>query len=404
MYNRLVLFVSLLGMVLTLHLWIQKERNFDQGCWGIGTTAAASAEGCRDATLERAGHLFGISTAVWGYAFYSAMAALALAQSALPSRTARRCHDLSDIVMVCAFPYAVYLVIFQAFVAKAFCPLCLLSAILVAALFTLHLLRWRRGGFVPIPDSNRVQEIGYAAIMVFGTTALLAALLLFVDQVATKGIGLSVAQTANGRPAPTVNHIIPALKNEEWITRETPVLGSASGISVVGFFDPNCPHCGGVYSTLVKLSEQYKDRVAVYILPRVLWEISIPQIEALKLAQRSGKYFDMWRLQFERQKRGGLGPKEIETLFQDLSLDSTDLTKRLANERAAILDERNKARAAGINSTPVIFIDGQPVANNDRTLERMAKLIEQAAVKHGSKQSITIDRPTGVPTGPNGSR
>ena len=42
MLNRVILFLSLAGMILAIHLWIQHERNFDKGCWGLGESVTQS--------------------------------------------------------------------------------------------------------------------------------------------------------------------------------------------------------------------------------------------------------------------------------------------------------------------------------------------------------------------------
>jgi len=77
MINRLILWLSLAGMILALHLWIQKARGFDQGCLGLETHAVEVAEGgCASAGLEAGSHLFGVSNAAWGYAFYFGLALL----------------------------------------------------------------------------------------------------------------------------------------------------------------------------------------------------------------------------------------------------------------------------------------------------------------------------------------
>ncbi len=107
----------------------------------------------------------GVSVAAWGYGFYFFVAAMALAKIVLPARVASACHAASDVAVALAFPYTCYLVYYQAAVAKAFCPLCLVSAGFVTVLFVLHAIQYRRGGFVPIATEQRSNEMGYAAGM-----------------------------------------------------------------------------------------------------------------------------------------------------------------------------------------------------------------------------------------------
>jgi len=94
--------------------------------------------------------IFGISTAVLGYAFYFGLATLAFAKTILSLRLAKLANDVAEIVVSVCFLYVLYLLFFQAVIAKAFCPLCLVSAAITIALFAVHVVQWKHGGFVPI--------------------------------------------------------------------------------------------------------------------------------------------------------------------------------------------------------------------------------------------------------------
>lgn len=389
MLNRAVLFLALIGMVVALHLWVQKERNFDRGCWGLGTAgASAPAGGCQDPKLQQASYLFGVSAATWGYLFFAVIAALAFAKIGLPPVAARRCHDFSEIAVACALPYTIYLVIFQTFVAHAFCPLCLVSSTLVLLLLVVHVLIWKRGGFVPIAEPDRVQEIGYASVLTFGGATALIAVLVFVDQIATRRIEPGAfAGAAGGRPD-AAHRVPPTLDIQQWTGPETPALGTSRQVVVATFFDPNCPHCESVYSTILNLADHYKNTATFYIFPRILWDYSILQVQGLEVAKQQGKYFEMWRLQFAHQRRGGLKEEDLKALFADLGIKTDDLSTRLAAVRTGVLELREKARLAGINSTPTIFINGVWVNDENRSWDGLARLIERASEQY---QPETVD-------------
>lgn len=368
MLHRLILWLAVIGMALSLHLHIQEERHFDRGCWGFGQGLPAGD--CLDPALRRASVVLGIPLSVWGYGFYFATAMLGLAQGALSGRGARLGALLSETLAAIAFPCAAYLVFFQGFVAHAFCPLCLVSAGLIAGIFILRVALHLRGG-AAAEDARRAPEAAHAAGLVLAAAGGMAAMLVFVDQVGAGGP--PAAQAAQpARPAP-------ALKMADWIGPSTPHLGSVEGVPVVAFFDPNCPHCGGVFASVSRLAERYRSRACFYVFPRVLWDFSVPQVEALDLAAERGKYFEMWRVQFERQRRGGLSRDEIAGIARELGLAVDGLDARLAAAQARVQASRDKARAAGINSTPTIFIDGRFVEGSERAEERMAALIEKAA-------------------------
>ncbi len=399
MLNRIVFFVSLLGMILTLHLWIQKQRDFDHGCWGIGAPAAAAAGagGCRSAELDKVSKLLGVSVAAWGYGFYFFVAAMAFAKMILPARAASAAHVASEVAVALAFPYSCYLVFYQAVVAKAFCPLCLVSAGFITGLFVLHAVQYWRGKFVTIAEDQRGTEIGYAAGMGFVAMGALAAVLLFVNHVGTRGfdegsnakefttmVGRSLPQFIEGEKLLEMKPVrfdfnVPALKTDEWITNETPALGTPGKVTVVAFLDPNCPSCKGTFAMIEALAERYRGQAAFYVMSRVLWDYSLLQSQALEVARPAGKYFDLWRLQLDRQKCGGLDQPGIEQLFAELGLETANLRQRLAAVRPALEAQRNRAIAAGINSTPTIFINGLAVENLSRDERSLGRLIERAA-------------------------
>lgn len=408
MFNRLVLFLSLLGMVLALHLWVQKERNFDQGCWGVGQAGAvapASPQGCTNSELQKASELFGVSVAAWGYAFYFFVGVMALGKVLLPPLAARRCHSASEVAVALAFPFSCYLIYVQAFVAHAWCPLCLVSSGLTAALFAIHGYQFAKGGHEPIPEAARPVEIGYAAGMGFVAMGALAALMIMVNQVGTRrfdqGENAKQFTAMVGRSLPTfiepsrllemkpalVNREMAPLRQEEWLAADTPVTGQREGVSVVAFLDPNCPSCAGDFTRLVALAKQSKERVGLYVFSRVLWDHSLLQSQALELARQEGKYFEMWALQFERRKQGGLKLADIEGLFGELGLSTAGLEERLAAVRPTVVAVRDRAKAAGINGTPTIFIEGAAVDNTSRDERSLTKLIEQAAAFRQQRKS-----------------
>jgi protein-disulfide isomerase len=375
MTNRLILLLSLLGVVLTVHLRIQEEHNFDHGCWGLEMVAeAGAANACQHQALDRTSPILGISNTALGYLFYIATSVLVLSQSVLQIGAAKACRTAAEVLVGLAFPYSLYLMIAQ-FRAGAICPLCLVSALLVGAIFILSAGQYFKKSPVLLSPADRAAETGLAYLMSFMAIGACFALLLFSG-------GLSIADskgTLAKKPAQ------PPLKIQEWLTDQTPYLGNAQGVSVVGFFDPNCPHCSGVFSTLTKLAEEYKDRAAIYVFPRMLWDISLVEVEALELAKPSGKYFDLWQLEFEHRRKGGLGVPDIKELFDRLGLDARDLETRLASVRSSVLTQRDKAKAAGVNSTPVLFVGGTNVMNSSRLEKDLMTLIDATAQARRAK-------------------
>ncbi len=404
MINRLIMWLALAGAILALHLWIQKARGFDQGCLGLDSHAAVAMTegGCKEVGALPASHIFGVSNAAWGYAFYFALAVLSLAKILVPPTWARRLHRVGEIAVAGALLYTIYLVYEMGFVAHAWCVLCLASATIIAALAGLHVALYRRGGFQPVEESSRAGEFRIATAAIFAAAGVLIGVLLFLDRLGTRPLdqgstrkefltlmGQSLPYFIDGEKLREMRacHFdweAPPLPPGEFSGPPASYVGKADGPEVIVFYDPNCPHCRAYHEGFLRVVESYKDRARFTIRPRLLWDQSIPQVEALKLAEGSGKYLELWRIMFERQP----GPKkamtvaQIAAIFTELGLDPSNLEQRLAAERATVEDETARARAAGIDAVPAIYIGGVKVWGANQSGPCVGALIERVESNH----------------------
>ena len=397
--NRLMLWLSLAGMVLAIHLWIQKARGFDQGCFGLDSHATAPAEGgCNDAGLQAASHLFGVSNAAWGYAFYFALALISFVKLLASPGWARRLHVAGEVATAGALVYSGRLVYHMGWVAHAWCVLCLTSAGLIAALFVLQAVLRVGGGYRPPEEPARTGEFRGAVAALFATLGVLLGVLLFFDRLGTRPldagstgkdleriIGEALPLFIDGARlremrACRFDPEAPVLDLKKFIGPTTPFLGKADAVEVVVFYDPNCPHCQAYHPEFLRAVEQFKDRARFRVLPRLLWDESIPQAEALILAEGSGKYFVLWQAMFDRQPgpRQGMTTAQIAALFRELGIDATNLESRLLAAKPAVVAARAQAAAAGVNGTPALFIGGRKVWERNRSVECVGRLLDQA--------------------------
>ena len=262
------------------------------------------------------------------------------------------------------------------------------------ALFGLQLLQRKAGGFDVISSEERVQELGYACAIGFSSTLATILVLVFVDSIGTrrldegsnakqfhdvlgKTLPLFIARDRLEEMKPVRYDAKPEIRSFDWLDSSTPSLGDSGDVYVIAFLDPNCGYCLPVYSSFKKLATQFRGTARFYVLPRVLWEISVLQAQALEIAATNGRYFDMWQLQLERRRQGGLGFKDIQNIFLELGLDATGLAEQLASVRPKVIKQRQKAKAAGINGTPMVFVNGRSVARPNRNERDISKLILQ---------------------------
>jgi uncharacterized membrane protein/thiol-disulfide isomerase/thioredoxin len=397
MINRLIFWLSLLGMILALHLWIQKSRGFDQGCLGLDTHATATLEsGCNEVDKLAASHLFGVSNAAWGYAFYFGLALLSFTKIVVRPKRAHRLHQLGEVGVLAAFIYSLYLVYEMGVVAQQWCVLCTCSAGIVTLLFSLHVYLRLNGGFKPVSAEDRGIELGMACGSLFAAMGVLVGLLLFVNRLGTRPLNSGTSgqeiQRLVGHALPQyidIDHLheVRACRFEDittpldfspFITPDTPFLGAADGVTVAIFYDPNCGHCLRSFPSFLALVERYREQAKFYILPRQLWPRSVLQIAALHLAAQEGKSLELWTRYFDASQFNGKGMDvvQIELVFAALGLTTDDLANRLEAVKPTLQAQLAAAKAAGIFSTPTVFIDGLEVSSFNQSLQCVGKLID----------------------------
>ncbi len=396
MIHRVILLLSLVGMILALHLWIQKARGFDQGCLGLSKPEFVVQKGCAEASDLAASHLLGVSNAAWGYAFYFGLAVLSFAKIFAPVTAWRRLHLLGEITAAAGLLYSAYLV-YAMVAASSFCVLCLTSAALVAALYLLHVCVRVRGSFQPLPETARILELGWAIGGLFVTSGLLVGVLLFVNRLGTRPLtqGNSAHELARfvGDTLPSFidaekllemracrfDAAAELLDVEKFDRFELPILGNRDGIPVTVFFDPHCGHCRELHPVILRLLERFKDRARFTLVPRALWEDSWPAVDALLLAKTQDQYLALWRLLFDRAaaSRTKITAGDIEHYLRQVGLGGADLKERLGAMRPRGIALRNEAKATNINHVPALYVQGRLVWEGNMSEECVATLIER---------------------------
>jgi uncharacterized membrane protein len=119
---------AFLGLIDSAYLGINSLQGFVVPCGVTG--------GCEEVLNSSYSHLLGLSISWFGFCFYGLVAASALLSVFGFPRSLR----VSMAASVLAFIVTLYLLYVQAFVLKAFCQYCLLSALLVTLILGFHLL------------------------------------------------------------------------------------------------------------------------------------------------------------------------------------------------------------------------------------------------------------------------
>ena len=185
------------------------------------------------------------------------------------------------------------------------------------------------------------------------------------------------AGTADCNYDPGASLNVPA---EKLVSYQDPKFGDTeSPVTVVEFFDPNCSHCQAFHSVMQQVMAQYSDRVEFVMKPFPLWQYSLNQIEAMILASREGKFYEMIDAQMTRGVTSGLSDQQLIDIAEEIELDVDAFSKALESDevRNRAIYYHKQGEQFGIRSTPTVAINGRVVAGSSRTAGCMSTLIEQ---------------------------
>lgn len=176
---------------------------------------------------------------------------------------------------------------------------------------------------------------------------------------------------------------VPAVQNyEQLVTFSDPFQGNASsGVQVLEFFDPNCPHCRTMHPIMKRVIQTHGDRAQFFMIPFIVFPQSLPQIEALYVAAQDGKFHEMIDAQFTVQKSSGLSVPELASLAAGMGIDSTVFAQRVSRglNRTMIASRREQIRNLGVGGVPTVMINGRLIKSEAKTVACLQEMIEAAA-------------------------
>jgi protein-disulfide isomerase len=154
---------------------------------------------------------------------------------------------------------------------------------------------------------------------------------------------------------------------------------SDAPVTVVEFFDPNCPHCKTFNTTMKQLQAQYGDRARFVYKPIPLWPRSVNQVTALHAASKQGKFKKMLGAQFDRQQRGGLTDEQLSTIASEVGMNPDPMRAQIQQGayQQQIQRDRQLAKEAGVQGTPAVAINGRLVARRAKTASCLDAMIER---------------------------
>jgi len=157
-----------------------------------------------------------------------------------------------------------------------------------------------------------------------------------------------------------------------------PVLGNPDGdVTVVEFFDYNCPYCRRAMTQVEALLEQDPNVKLVYREWPILGEGSVFAARAALASRKQGKYEE-----FHWAMMGMQGRAEEPTVIriaEDLGMDIAQLRRDMESPEidAHIARSSELSRALGFNGTPS-FVIGDALVPGVIDVDQMITLTEQA--------------------------
>jgi len=199
--------------------------------------------------------------------------------------------------------------------------------------------------------------------------------------------GKNVAETQAPQPKGSGGPGLDPNKVYELTAGNGPSKGpSAAPVTVLHYFDYQCPVCKRVGPTIEELLAAYPKEVRVMFKMRPL--SSHPQgmisAEAAMAANAQGKFFQMHEKLYENQ--AALSPEKIYAIAQEIGLDMDRFKKEMDAHtyRPGIEAEVKAVQAIGSNSTPTTFINGRALVGS-QPLTSFQRVVNEELAKKGVK-------------------
>lgn len=339
MRKILLMVLSLIGLFDSIYLlWEYTSPAHPMVCMGGG---------CDAVRASAYSHLGGLPVPIYGVFMYAFLVLLLFLYPLLPGTYVRITQHIVMVVAGAGFLFSVYLTGIEAFVLHSWCMWCVLSALLVTAIFILSI--------ADRSHTPKPLEPAQALSVVQRNFALI----LFAFVV---GVPAFIILTSHGSmppPKPPSNQAV----RSHLLRPDTHFYGDPnSKVTIVEFGDFKCPACRQAEVSARKIRENYGDRVRFafreYPLVNVHAE-SEKAAEAAECAGEQGKFWQAVDMLYDHQE--DLSLPAINRYAGEMGLDSQKFVACLQKgEMSSRVDQDlMDGRALGVHATPTFFINGQ---------------------------------------------
>lgn len=361
-------------------LWAYTTPSIPMACVGDGCDAVRASEYA---------FLWGVPLPAYGVAMYLTLALLVFVEPLLNADLSRLGRYALLAISGFGFAFSLYLTALEAFVIRAWCFWCVVSAILITLIFILALLdvvRPRLGGAATEPPAAISALRGYVVTGLIAVAVGVPAFILLMRQAAVEPLEVAVGEGVTDRLVRPDSH----------------ATGNAlAPVTVVEWGDFQCPACSRAEKSAREIRRQYGDRVR-FIFRHFPLERLHPDArraaEASECAGEQGKFWEAVEKLFDHQD--DLSEAALLRAAGDMKLDVERFRECLSSGRMRTRVDRDleDARALGLRATPTFFI-GRTVVEGPMEVRDFARLVDGEL----ARAQVTGDREesTGaLPPGP----
>jgi len=157
-------------------------------------------------------------------------------------------------------------------------------------------------------------------------------------------------------------------------------------VTIEEFGDYQCPPCGALYPELEKIKADYGDRVRLVFRHYPLARIhpnALAAAHAAEAAGLQGKFWEMHDQLYRGQKtweRSGDATQAFAAYARGLGLDAERFARDMNGDGVdtRIVADHERAKSLGVDSTPVIFVNGRKLPFSSQTGKDLRAAIKDA--------------------------
>lgn len=154
-------------------------------------------------------------------------------------------------------------------------------------------------------------------------------------------------------------------------------------ITIVEYYDYECPACGYYYPFVKKLMKNYGDRInlKLHFYPLTSHQYGALAARAAQSAKNQGKFHEMHDLLFSNQDRwahsGNPTPIFI-SYARKLGLNIQEFKNDLnaAKTQKTVMESKQEGIRKGVHSTPTFFIEGEMLDPLPRTYDAFEQAVK----------------------------